>query len=69
MSRRNSFNIPMSFKVSEYLLEQIDELCDREHLSYSGAIRAGLTLLINKSHQRITRNTEFSGVSVQEGWS
>ena len=55
----SSYNIPMSYKVNDPLLENLLVFCSREGMTQSGAVRAGLALLFSKP-SRNTRNTAKS---------
>lgn len=63
MNNRTSYSIPMSFKVNEALLQQLSTFCNSEGISYSAAIRAGLSLLLVKKARNNTSNTRQSAAS------
>jgi hypothetical protein len=54
----SSYNIPMSYKLNQPLLNQLLIFCTNEGISYSTAVRAGLSLLFT-TRKRNTRNTRL----------
>lgn len=56
----NSYNIPMSFKIDQSLLIQLENFCNAEGHNFSSAVRTGLILLFAKRYRkRNTRNTSI----------
>jgi len=61
---KDTFNIPLSFKVNESLLTQIEAFCQAESITYSSMFRAGISVLLAKKHRSNTGMT----VNSQASW-
>lgn len=59
MNSNSSYNIGLSFKVNESMLKNLIQFSEMENQSYSGIIRAGLSLLFAKRFRNNTRNTDI----------
>jgi len=60
---KDSYNIPLSFKVNQSLLSQIETFCQAESITYSSMFRAGISVLLAKRHRSNTGMTNNFGAS------